>query len=107
MSVFQITSLEGVDLSLQVGEIVRDLGATSHQLGELLSGVNVGDALLCVAGHDAKICEVVAWIFLNIKEIIFINHKQIFWFWKRLRRRWKMPLVSGLFLKLSSLISIN
>ena len=52
MSVFQITSLEGVDLSLQVGEIVRDLGATSHQLGELLSGVDVGDALLGVASHD-------------------------------------------------------
>ena len=69
MSVLQITSLEGVNLPLQVGQVVGDLGPSPHQLGQLLSGVNVGHALLCVARHVGKKCEV-AWIFLNKKQII-------------------------------------
>ena len=70
MSVLEITSLEGVDLSLQVGKIVRDLRAPPHQLGQLLPGVDVGDALLGVARHDDKKCEV-AVIFLNKKKRLF------------------------------------
>ena len=69
MSVLQITSLEGVNLPLQVGQVVRDLGAPPHQLGQLLPGVDVGHALLCVARHGGKNSEV-ALIFLNKKEVI-------------------------------------
>ena len=54
MCVLQIAALEGVNLSLQVGQIVRDLRASPHQLGELLPGVDVGHALLGVASHDGK-----------------------------------------------------
>ena len=49
MCVLQVAALEGVDLALEVGEGVGDLGPPAHQLGQLLPGVDVGHALL--GGH--------------------------------------------------------
>ena len=49
MRVLQVAALEGVDLALEVGEGVGDLGPPAHQLGQLLPGVDVGHALL--GGH--------------------------------------------------------
>ena len=52
MRVLQVAALEGVDLSLEVGERVRDLRPPPDQLGQLLPGVDIGHALL--GGHCGR-----------------------------------------------------